>query len=298
KKNNELVVLFSILLQGLFIIIMNNLIYSSSDINKLKEILPVVNIIIVLLVTLNIYSISSLQQTAEYRLKVILLKDHLKQVEALLQNLQEQRHQYGHHLQAIQSMVYLGREKEFKEYINGIIGGFRHSNEILYAGHPAITGLINTKSEIAKSQGIHFAAAVKCDLSKINIPSWDLCTILGNLIDNAFEASIVAKDPRVGIEFKREESNYTIYVINNGAIIAENEKDKIFYPGYSTKGYLARGYGLYLVKKIVDHYGGNIFLKPGKQITFVVQLPIVGVTTPKTPKGSGTNLRVMTSFLR
>jgi sensor histidine kinase regulating citrate/malate metabolism len=252
---------------------MNNLIYTSSDIDKLKEILPVVNIIIVLLVILNIYSISSLQQTAEYRLKAMLLKDHLKQVEALLQNLQEQRHQYGHHLQAIQSMVYLGREKELKEYINGIIGGFKHSDDILHAGHPAITGMINTKSEIAKSQGIHFAAAVKCDLSEINIPSWNLCTILGNLIDNAFEASIAAKDPRVGIEFKREEGNYAIYVINNGALIGEDEKDKIFDPGYSTKGYLARGYGLYLVKKIVDHYGGNIVLKSGKQITFVVQLP-------------------------
>jgi sensor histidine kinase regulating citrate/malate metabolism len=170
-------------------------------------------------------------------------------------------------------MVYLGREKELKEYINGIIGGFKHSDEILCAGHPAITGLINTKSEIAKSQGIHFAAAVKCDLSKINIPSWDLCTILGNLIDNAFEASIVAKDPRVGIEFKREDANYIIYVINNGALITENEKDKIFDPGYSTKGDLARGYGLYLVKKIIEHYGGNIFLKSGKQTTFIVQLP-------------------------
>lgn len=273
KKNNELFVLVSILLQGLFIIILNNLILTSKDLHMLKKVLPGITIVIVLLMILNIYSISRLQRTVEYRFKVQILKQHFKQIESLLQNLQVQRHEYRHHLQVIESMVYLGQNNELKDYLNGITKSFKHGNDLLYTGHLAVNGLLNTKCEIAESEGIKFAVAVKCDLSKIDIPVWSLCEIIANLIDNAIEAAVIDKEPRVGIEFKNEEGNYSIYVTNNGAQIREEEKVNIFKAGYSTKGYPTRGYGLYLVKKTVDYYGGNIFIKSGKQTTLIVQLP-------------------------
>lgn len=273
RKNNELIIILSILLQGLFIIIINNLLFSSNNISSLKSVLPGVNIIIVLLLALSIYSIKELQQTAECRIRANLLKNHLNQVEELLKKLQTQRHEYGCHLQTIQSMVYLGREKELKEYLNGITKGFQKNNEFIYAGHPAVSGLLNIKSEIAKSHNIKFAVAIKTDMAGIKIPPWDLCTVLGNLIENAMEASLAAQEPRVGIEIKLEANNYIIYVVNNGAKISEQEKEMVFEAGYSTKGYPEHGYGLYLAKKVVDQHGGNIFIETSKQTNFIVRLP-------------------------
>jgi len=65
------------------------------------------------------------------------------------------------------------------EYINTLAKEYRHAETLINAGHPAITTLINTKRNTAESQGIEFAVAVKCDLSKITVPAWNLNSILG-----------------------------------------------------------------------------------------------------------------------
>ncbi|MBO8158954.1 hypothetical protein [Thermosyntropha sp.] len=72
---------------------------------------------------------------------------------------------------------------------------YRCAENMLDTGHPAVMGLLNTKRNIAQSQGIEFAVAVKCDISRINIPPWGLNSILGNLLDNAIEAAIYDVNP-------------------------------------------------------------------------------------------------------
>ncbi|MHB8987050.1 MAG: sensor histidine kinase, partial [Eubacteriales bacterium] len=107
--------------------------------------------------------------------------------------------------------------------------------------------------EVAEVKGIDFAFSVKCDITNVNIPPWDLCSILGNLLDNAFEAAVQDYvDRRVAVEIKRENGNYVLYVYNTGPKISENSKQRLFTAGYTTKESEACGYGLYLVKKLVE----------------------------------------------
>jgi sensor histidine kinase regulating citrate/malate metabolism len=51
---------------------------------------------------------------------------------------------------------------------------------------------------------------------------------------------------------------YVLEVSNNGEKISEVEIDKIFEPGYTTKGSVGRGYGLFLTKNLIEKYGGTI----------------------------------------
>lgn len=141
----------------------------------------------------------------------------------------------------------------------------------LGALYPAITSLINTKKRTAEAQGIDFALAIKSDFSQLNISPWDLNSLLGNLIENAMEAAIYDKHPRVTIELSHQNGQYVIYIANNGSTIID--KEKIFEPGYTTKGSLSRGYGLFLVKQLVEQYSGTITVTSNRKTHVTVQIP-------------------------
>lgn len=271
-KGNYLLIIITILVQTIFILIMNHLIYISEDINFLKNFLPLTTCIVVILSGLVVFSIKGIEENAKKIYEVKILKSHLQQIENLLKVLQTQKHEHTRHIQTIQAMIYLDEAKKAKEYIDGIVDNYWHMEDIVYVGNPALTGLINTKRRVAESKGIEFAFAVKCDVNKMGVDPWDLCSILGNLIDNAIEAVIQQDDNRrVSVEIKQGNGCYVMYVNNSGPKIVE--KDNIFKAGYTTKGSEARGYGLYLVAKLVEKYGGNIDIISDKKTSFIVYIP-------------------------
>ena len=96
----------------------------------------------------------------------------------------------------------------------------------------------------------------------MHIPTEVLITVIGNLIENAFE-SMNAKEPNpsnpneliIGL-FSKEDS-ILITVDDTGLGISEENKQRIFENGFSTKGE-NRGTGLYQVKTMVENLGGLI----------------------------------------
>ena len=81
--------------------------------------------------------------------------------------------------------------------------------------------------------------------------------ILTNLIDNAFEAVACQEDQLIEVEIYEEEGNSIIEVRNSGITVKDENIEKIFERGFSTKGGKGRGYGLYNVRRIVEGTGGS-----------------------------------------
>lgn len=271
KKNRSLIVLFTLLTQCLVVITINHCILSAQDLSTLKELLPWVNLIVVAILILTMLSIKNLEEDVRNQTKIKLLRKHIEEIESLNLLLRSQKHEYSQHLQYLQSLAYLGKHDELIEYIDAVAKNYRHTETLINTGHPAITTIINTKKSTAESQSIDFAVAIKSDFSQLNIPPWDLNSMLGNLIENAMEAAVYDKHPRVAVELSYQNNQYVIYIVNNGATI--KNKDKIFEPGYTTKGSLSRGYGLFLVKQLVEQYGGSITVISNRKTHVTVQIP-------------------------
>jgi len=273
-KSGRLLIISTMLLETLFIVLINQQVYLSENIDDLKVFLPYVNLIILVLSGLTIFSITELEKDARKMAEANILKVHLRQVEDLLKVMRVQKHEHSRHIQTIQAMLYLGEVDKTAEYIEGIADSYRYNEKIVCAGHPALTALLNSKQQVAQVKKIDFAFAIKCDITKLNVPPWDLCSILGNLLDNAFEAALLEHvDRRVAVEIKYEDANYSLYVYNTGLQISAKAKQRLFTAGYTTKGSAARGYGLYLVKRLVDKYEGKVEVISGERTTFMVYFP-------------------------
>lgn len=276
-NRSSLFVIFTILMETLFIAVFNQKLLITNDLQSMKSYLPFANVVAVLLAVLALFSIKELEGKTRRETEMQVLKCNLEQVEELLSSLQVQKHEHTRHIQTLQAMLFLGEVERATEYIEGIGESYWHAVDIVQVGHPAVTALLNSKKQVAQTRGVEFDFCVKCNLAGMRIRPWDFCSILGNLVDNALEAVVTEPDNRsVTVEIKTTEEFFVIYVYNTGPRITKFQQSNLFKPGYTTKKSDGRGYGLYVVKKLVDSYGGTIKVVSDRRTTFIIYLPKSG----------------------
>ena len=113
----------------------------------------------------------------------------------------------------------------------------------------------------------------------------DVVTILGNLIDNAIDAAAARalgdgngapEEAWVEVYLANGEDGSLVFqVSDSGPGIADADLGHIFDHGWSTKDAAAggRGYGLALVRQVVESLGGDVEVAPGAGAVFTVTLP-------------------------
>lgn len=274
-KDRSILVLFIVLIQGIFIILMNQTFYLSSY-NQFSDNAgyTIINIIISIFTILVLISIKGLGDDIKDKVEMNLLKNYLEQMEGLYNALRTQNHEHKRHIQTIQAMVYLDEIASAKEYIDGLSDEYSSTDDIVYVENMALTALINGKRKLAELNNIDFKFDISCNLSKLQIDSWDLCSLLGNLLDNAFEVVKKEKNYKeVSLKIDYLDGNYIMQVSNNGDRISKDEMDKLFEPGYTTKSSVGRGYGLFLMKNIVDKYNGVIKVYSKDKTVFKIIFP-------------------------
>ncbi len=119
--------------------------------------------------------------------------------------------------------------------------------------NPAILNLINNKIKLAEQSGVELRVQVYIDLNSLNVSSYDLCRMLGILLDNAIEASCGCDEKIITIKFLKDKFN------NRNLIIIENpyknyliDVKKIYQKGFSSKkDKVSHGLGLWKVKQIL-----------------------------------------------
>lgn len=119
----------------------------------------------------------------------------------------------------------------------------------------------------------HFSI-IKSDLPIIKGDKYRLQQLFQNLISNALNYNDKEKG-KIEIGYKEEEDFWQFYVKDNGKGIDEQYFDKIFNTFQKLESNLeSTGIGLSIVKKIVDIYGGKIWLtsKLGEGTTFYFTL--------------------------
>lgn len=87
-----------------------------------------------------------------------------------------------------------------------------------------------------------------------------LAQIIGNLIDNAFDAVLSGEgcEKNVSVRIFRAGPLLQLEVQNSRPVIPAQEKDRIFEPGYTNKGEGHSGMGLHIVKTLTEKLSGMV----------------------------------------
>ncbi|MEA3339629.1 MAG: ATP-binding protein [Chloroflexota bacterium] len=116
------------------------------------------------------------------------------------------------------------------------------------------------------------------ELPTVHADRTRLRQVFANLIDNALKFRSAERPLRIEVGCQEEGGYYRFHVSDNGAGIAPRHQERIFAPfqqlDTEAEGV---GMGLALVKKIVEHYGGRIWVESeaGEGATFYFTIPVI-----------------------
>lgn len=196
------------------------------------------------------------------------LMEDLAGTRYLVDSMRANNHDFTNKLHVILGLLQMEMYDEAAAYIENITIVQKETiSKIMSAiKEPAVAALLIGKTSRASELNVKFILQEGSAYSKSDypIPTEALVTIIGNLIDNAFDAM---NEVNADLE-KPKELLFGIYSKPNALLITANDtgvgikeenKDKVFENGYSTKGE-GRGTGLYQVRCLVENLGGEILL--------------------------------------
>ncbi len=189
--------------------------------------------------------------------------------ETLLLNdkLREQRHDFLNHIQVVHSLIEMKDFEEASQYMEKVYDDIQLVGKVMKTRSPAINALLQVKNHSCEKRGIDFKILSTTRLSSPAMEAWDICAILGNLIDNAIHAAGIVKNGKILVSMRESIDGYIFKVKDNGKGISDDIVEKVFEMGFTTKGKMGQGIGLAVSKKKLLENGGDIRFTTGKKGT-------------------------------
>ncbi len=219
-------------------------------------------------------TINPIIQSSDYLGMVITLtdKDDIRKVakeitgvDEIIKNLRANIHEFRNNLHVILGLMKIDEYEEARKYILNIQRiQEANSNKFSSIKDSYIRGLLLSRELVARERKVDMVLTEDSFLYAKHdvINSYDLVTILGNLIENSLDACSMSQTEikRVEIDLFEDDRKIRIMVKDNGKAIDKDIKNDIFKEGVSSKG-KDRGIGLSLVKNRVELYNGIINIK-------------------------------------
>lgn len=197
--------------------------------------------------------------------------------------LRSQAHEFSNRLHVVNGLVALGEFDEVRSYIREVT---TQRTELAASvtervDEPAVAALLVAKASAARERGVRFVIEPGTALGRLPAGlAADVNTVLGNLVDNAFDAAVAGDGPaRVAVEIvDRPEPTRSIVITvrDNGAGVPGPDTQRVFTRGFTTKptsGDHGRGLGLALVRVVCLGRGGDVEVHNDGGAVFVATLP-------------------------
>ena len=206
------------------------------------------------------------------------LLDHSeRQVSALSQvvrGLRYQTHEYANRIHAISGLLALGEYRELAALVADLQLRHHRSYEAVVSRihNSAVAGLILAQMAMAQQRGIELTLDARSRLDRLppRLEEAGAITILGNLLENAFDAvrTMPKARRRVSVYVLSSQTRTTWRVRDWGPGIAPSVRERMFEQGATTKADHA-GIGLSLVAGAAAAVHGEIDVEAHKQGTTV-----------------------------
>ena len=184
-----------------------------------------------------------------------LIEIHYAEVANMYRQMRGWRHDYRSHIQTMKAHAAQGDWKAVSAYLDTLETDLATVDTVVKTGNPMADAILNSKISLARSKGIPVQADASIPVA-LKISELDLCVILGNLFDNAIEASLTLPKENRLIRVYIDMKGPQLYIsfTNFTAVRKQRKLGDLF---QTTKGG-GHGFGLVRIDAIVERLGGYL----------------------------------------
>lgn len=176
-------------------------------------------------------------------------KEYYNELAERVEEARKTRHDFKHHMAVVRKFIETDDKSGLEAYYDELMRR-NVKDAIPYTGNAAVDGVVYHYSQLAKEKGIRFSFTGTIDSR--GVTDVDLCTLLGNALDNALTAADTAgENAYISVTADRLGLQRSVLIRNSFDGIVE-KKENVF---LSRKRKNAPGVGMSSMQSICDRYG-------------------------------------------
>jgi len=182
-------------------------------------------------------------------------RTHYQKMAEMHETLGILRHDFKYHLRVIDELLQAGDTEKLGLYLLEVKNQMPESELHYYCADSVVNALLASYAKNCENLNIKYNAKIALP-SQLAVPRYDICIILGNLLENALEACRkLGSGGEIDLAVKANGPNLAIWVKNSyDGVISEKN-------GEITSTKKDGGFGLRSVKTVVERYNGHISIE-------------------------------------
>ncbi len=167
------------------------------------------------------------------------------------------KHDLVNHIGVVRELINEKKTEEAKEYIDTIWNIQNVFDLKIHTGDSFLDIIVNYYSYLAIKENIEFVVWGKLT-EGMPLEMFDITTLMGNILQNAFEAAIKADAPRIRVELVEHKEEIFI-IVRNSAAKRISTKTNFFMTSKEDKE--NHGFGLKNIVATVEKYHGECYME-------------------------------------
>ena len=241
--------------------------------SELAQNLSFVCMILLLIINISFFIFEDrLSKSTNIKIENLIMSQQIKRYEALRSSRDEQlhffnreKHNLKNQLLSLRAYALNDNNAAIIDFINKILNESDYGlTSISVCNNLVIDAILSSKLTLAKENHIHFTWDIDVP-SQLTMNDIDLCILLGNAVENAFDACTAVPDQNKFIRIViKNKQNCLYFRFENSYFHKLHKSQNVFRSTKSTPS--SHGYGLPSIQNIVDKYDGTIDIETSDKV--------------------------------
>lgn len=182
-----------------------------------------------------------------------LIEKQVREIQNMYRQVRGWRHDYRNHINNMKIQLSEGNYDKLSDYLNELADDLDTVDTVIKTGNVMADAILNSKLNVAEKMNIKLN--VKANVpDKLPMSDVELCSMLGNILDNAVEAcgTLPEEERFMRVYIGKLKGQLYLSVQNSAGKVRKSKNTYL-----STKDG-EHGYGLFRIDRVAKKYGGYV----------------------------------------
>lgn len=243
--------------------------------NRTETVNISIAVLVLVAVTSNLILAFKLIKNQQQKEELNRQKELMELKEGFLQQMAAEQHDFAKHLRTIRALLL--KEAEGKEgvseaeaYVEELIASRSGQKGTVYTGDGVLSAVLQDKQREAEQKRISFSVLARDTSARLPLSQIEMVELVGNLLDNAFEAVEGLEPDRRKVLFETRDQKGGVFFQTINSLPEDSlGSEQMLKKGVSTKNGKLRGYGLSNIKRVAEEHGGRVEIQKNEEIVVI-----------------------------